>query len=178
VGGFMSRRSRGGVAMLGLAAAVACGTGVAVAHTLGVRATRATTRCEVRNLRLGNPQATGAAGTIRVRFVFRNVGSRTCSFFGYPGMRLLNTHHRQMPTTVTRAAATPHSLLLAPGRKASFYAQYSDVPTGSEKCPAATYAAVSPPNDYRTITATLPYPATACGGRISVWPVVLGVQPL
>jgi Protein of unknown function (DUF4232) len=174
----MSGRSRGGVAVLGLAAAVACGTGVAAAHTLGTHAAAATPRCLHRNLRLAAPQSNGAAGTIRLRFVFRNVGSATCSFFGYPGMQLVNKHGHKLATTVVRAPATPHTVLVAPGRRASFYAKYSDVPTGSQTCPVAASAQVWPPNDFQTLSAKLPFPAQVCGGRITVYPVVGGVEPL
>jgi Protein of unknown function (DUF4232) len=176
--GVMSRRSRGGVAVLGLAAAVACGTGAAAAHTLGAQTAAATPRCLHRNLRLAAPQSNGAAGTIRLRFVLRNVGTTTCSFFGYPGMRLVNKHGHKLPTTVIRAPATPQTVLVAPGRRASFYAKYSDVPTGSETCPLATSALVWPPNDFRTLSAKFSFPAQACGGRITVYPVVGGVEPL
>ena len=176
--GVMSRRSRTGVAALAFAAAVACGTGAAAAHTLGTHAAAATPRCLHRNLRLAAPQSNGAAGTIRLRFVFRNVGSATCSFFGYPGMQLVNRHGHKLPTTVIRAPATPHTVLVAPGRRASFYAKYSDVPTGSETCPAATSALVWPPNDFQTLAARFAFAARACGGRITVYPVVGGVLPL
>jgi hypothetical protein len=176
--GVMSRRSRGGVAVLGLAAAVAGGTGAAAAHTLGTHTAAATPRCLHRNLRLAAPQSNGAAGTIRLRFVFRNVGSATCSFFGYPGMQLVNTHGHKLPTTVVRAPATPHTVLVAPGRRASFYAKYSDVPTGSQTCPVATSALVWPPNDFQTLSAKFPFAAQVCGGRITVYPVVGGVEPL
>jgi hypothetical protein len=166
------------VVLLGLATAVVCGTGAAAAHTLGRHTAGPTPRCLHRNLRLTPPQSNGAAGTIRLRFVFRNVGSATCSFFGYPGMRLVNKHGHKLPTTVIRAPATPQTVLVAPGRRASFYARYSDVPTGTETCPAATSALGWPPNDYRTLAARFPFPAQACGGRITVLPVVGGVQPL
>jgi Protein of unknown function (DUF4232) len=178
VRGVMSRRSTGGLAVLGLAAAVACGTGAAAAHTLGTHTADATPRCLHRNLRLAAPQANGAAGTIRLRFIFRNVGGATCSFFGYPGMQLLNKHGHKLPTTVIRAPATPHTVLVAPGRRASFYAKYSDVPTSGETCPLAASAQVWPPNDFQTLSATFPFPAQVCGGRMTTYPVVGGVEPL
>jgi Protein of unknown function (DUF4232) len=176
--GVMSRRSMGRVAALGSAAAVACGTGVAAAQALDTHAVAATPRCLHRNLRLAAPQSNGAAGTIRLRFVFRNAGAATCFFFGYPGMQLVNKHGHKLPTTVIRAPATPHTVLVAPGGRASFYAKYSDVPTGSETCPAATSALVWPPNDFRTLAAKFPFAARACGGRVTVYPVVGGVEPL
>jgi Protein of unknown function (DUF4232) len=163
VRGVMSRRSRGAVAMLALAVVVAGGTGVAAAHTLGTHAVGATPRCLFRNLRLPPPQSSGAAGTIRVRYVFWNVGPATCSFFGYPGMGLVNKYGQPMQTLVIHGRATPYTVL---------------VPRGGETCPPARSALVWPPNDYQAMTAKFPSPARACGGRITVLPVVGGVQPL
>jgi hypothetical protein len=153
------------VAALGLAVVVAGGTGVAAAQTLGTHTVGATPRCLFRNLRLPPPQSSGAAGTTRVRYVFWNVGPATCSFFGYPGMALVNKFGQPMQTRVIRARATPYTVLVPPGGRASFYAKYSDVPRGTETCPAA-------------MAAKFPSLARACGGRITVLPVVGGVQPL
>jgi hypothetical protein len=174
----MSRRSKGAVAMLALAVVVAGGTGVAAAHTLGTHAVGATPRCLFRNLRLPPPQSSGAAGTIRVRYVFWNVGPATCSFFGYPGMGLVNKYGQPMQTLVIHGRATPYTVLVPRSGRASFYAKYSDVPRGGETCPPARSALVWPPNDYQPMTAKFPSPARACGGRITVLPVVGGVQPL
>jgi hypothetical protein len=164
--------------MLGLAVVVAGGTGVAAAHTLGTHAVGPTPRCLHRNLRLPPPQSSGAAGTTRVRYVFWNVGPATCSFFGYPGMGLVNRFGQSMQTRVIRGRATPYTVLVPPGARASFYAKYSDVPRGTETCPAARAALVWPPNNYQAMMATFPFAARACGGRITVLPVVGGVQPL
>jgi hypothetical protein len=159
------------VALAGLVVAAMWGAGIAQAHASG-RA--ATARCERRQLHLATPRTNGAAGTIHLIFTFRNRSATTCTMFGYPGMRLLNKHHRAMPTTVIREPATEQSVLVAPGGRASFAASYSDVPTGSQRCPAATYAAVWPPNDFRTLTVAFPFPAQVCGGGMHVWPVVPG----
>jgi Protein of unknown function (DUF4232) len=176
--GVMSRRSMGGVAMVAVAVVAACGAGAAVAHTLDAQTTGSAPRCLFRNLRLPPPQSSEAAGTTRVRYIFWNVGPATCSFFGYPGMSLVNKYGRPMQTRVIRAPATAFTVLVRPGGRASFYARYSDVPRNAETCPAARAALVWPPNDYQAMTAKFPSPARACGGRITVLPVVGGVQPL
>jgi Protein of unknown function (DUF4232) len=178
VRGVMSRRSGGALAVLALGVVVAGGGGVAAAQPLGTHAVGPTPRCLFRNLRLPPPQSSSAAGTTRVRYVFWNVGPATCSFFGYPGMGLVNKYGQSMQTLVIRAPATPYTVLVPPGGRASFYATYSDVPRGAETCPAARSALVWPPNDYQAMPAKFPYPARACGGRITVLPVVGGVQPL
>jgi hypothetical protein len=164
--------------MAALAVVAACGTGVAAAHTLGAQTTGSAPRCLFRNLRLPPPQSNGAAGTIRLRYIFWNVGPATCAFFGYPGMGLVNRYGRPMQTRVIRAPAIAYTVLVPRGGRASFYAKYSDVPRGGETCPAARAALVWPPNDYQALTAKFPVPARVCGGRITVLPVVGGVQPL
>jgi hypothetical protein len=175
----MQRRSKSAVAILGLAAAVACGTGVAAAHTQSAATASNTPRCEVRNLKLAPPQSNGAAGSIGLLFTFTNRGPATCRMFGFPGMRLLNRHRNAMSTTVIRGTSTvvpfepENAVLVAPGRRASFFAGYSDVPTGHQTCPRSAYAQVTPPNDFKQLTVALS--ATACGGVITVSPVVPGV---
>lgn len=176
--GVMSRRSKGAVAMLAVAVVVAGGTGVAAAHTSGTHAVGPTPRCLFRNLRLPPPQSSSAAGTTRVRYVFWNVGPATCSFFGYPGMALVNKYGQAMQTLVIHAPATPYTVLVPTGGRASFYAKYSTVPRGGESCPPARSALVWAPNASQAMPAKFPSPARACGGRITVLPVVGGVQPL
>ena len=92
-------------------------------------------------------------------------------------MRLLR-RGRPLATTVIRGTSNvvppepERTVTLAPGGRASFFAGYSDVPTGNQRCPSSTGANVWAPNDFRSIRAH--FPASACGGRITVSPVVPG----
>jgi Protein of unknown function (DUF4232) len=163
------------------AAAVAAGAallaaGVGVAHA-GATPHAATHRCDRRQLSLAPPSSNGAAGSVGLRFTFRNTSATACHLFGFPGIRLLS-HGRALPTTVIRGTSNvvpfepENRVTLAPGGRASFFAGYSDVPTGSQKCPTSTGADVWAPNDFRSIHVR--FPAQACGGRVTVSPVVPG----
>jgi hypothetical protein len=172
----MSRRFMvtGAAAVAAGAALLAAGVGVARA---GATTHAATHRCDRRQLSLAPPSSNGAAGSVGLRFTFRNTSATACHLFGFPGIRLLS-HGRALPTTVIRGTSNvvpfepENTVTLAPGGRASFFAGYSDVPTGSQKCPTSTGANVWAPNDFRSIHVR--FPAQACGGRVTVSPVVPG----
>lgn len=172
----MSRRFMvtGAAAVAAGAALLAAGVGVARA---GAAPHAATHRCERRQLSLAPPSSNGAAGSVGLRFTFRNTSATACHLFGFPGIRLLS-HGRALPTTVIRGTSNvvpfepENRVTLAPGGRASFFAGYSDVPTGSQRCPTSTGANVWAPNDFRSIHVR--FPAQACGGRVTVSPVVPG----
>jgi len=162
------------------AAVVAAGGALLAAGVAGATpdAAAATThRCERRQLSLAPPSSNGAAGSVGLRFTFTNTSATACHLFGFPGIRLLS-HGRALPTTVIRGTSNvvpfepENRVTLAPGGRASFFAGYSDVPTGSQRCPTSTGADVWAPNDFRSIHVR--FPAQACGGVITVSPVVPG----
>lgn len=164
-----------------LAAAVGIGAaGAAATHASAAAA--GTPRCRLHQLSLAHPRLNGAAGTIRLRFVFTNTSSSTCKLFGFPGMQMLNAKHTAIPTHVHRG--TGHGVppepetdvVMTPGQHGSFYAGYSDVPTGSQKCRISTYVEVTPPNDFNHFTQKLKI--QPCGGNITVSPVVHGRLPV
>ena len=173
----MSRRLMvtGAAAVAAGAALLAAGVGVARAGATPHAA--ATHRCERRQLSLARPSSNGAAGSVGLRFTFTNTSATACHLFGFPGIRLLS-HGRALPTTVIRGTSNvvpfepENRVTLAPGGRASFFAGYSDVPTGSQRCPASTGANVWAPNDFHSIHVR--FPAQACGGRVTVSPVVPG----
>ena len=175
----MSRRSMvtGAGAVAAAAALLAAGAGAARAGATPQAAAAATHRCERRQLSLAKPSSNGALGSVGLRFTFRNTSAAACQLFGFPGIRLLS-HGRALPTTVIRGTSNvvpfepENRVTLAPGGRASFFAGYSDVPTDSQRCPASTGANVWAPNDFRSIHVR--FPAQACGGRVTVSPVVPG----
>ena len=159
--------------------AVAAGTALVATGVARAGATQQATthRCLRRQLTLATPSSNGALGSVGLRFTFTNRSATACRVFGFPGMRLLS-HGRALPTTVVRGTSNvvpfepENTVTLAPGGRASFFAGYSDVPTGNQRCPSSTGANVWAPNDFRSIR--VHFPATACGGRITVSPVVPG----
>jgi hypothetical protein len=173
--------SRKRVAVLAIATAVGCGAVAAATHAPAASATT-TPRCRLRQLSLGQPAHNGALGTIRLRFVFTNTSSATCKLFGFPGMQMLNKNHKPIHTVVTRGTGhgvppePENNVVMTPGQHGSFYAGYSDVPTGTQKCPASAFVEVTPPNLFKHFTLKLSI--TPCGGRITVSPVVHGRLPV
>jgi hypothetical protein len=168
-----------------LAAVLVAAAGIGA---LGAAATHASAgaasvpRCRLHQLSLAKPKMNGAAGTIRLRFVFTNSSSSTCKLFGFPGMQMLNKNRNPIPTHVHRGTgngvpAEPETdVVMTPGQHGSFYAGYSDVPTGSEKCRLSSFVEVTPPNDFKHFTQALRI--QPCGGKITVSPVVHGRLPV
>jgi Protein of unknown function (DUF4232) len=165
----------GAVAVVAGTALLAAGVGRAGATPHA--ATPMPHRCLQRQLSLAPPRSNGALGSIALRFTFTNRSGAACRLYGFPGIRLLR-HGVALHTTVIRGTSNvvpsepKRTVTLAPGGRASFFAGYSDVPTGNQRCPSSTGADVWAPNDFRSIHVHLP--ATACGGRITVSPVVPG----
>lgn len=134
--------------------------------------------------------STGAAlGHIGVLFTLRNASSADCRLYGYPGLQLLSSNGRPLPTTVVRAvtgaylfpAVAPHWVAFAAGAVGSFDLQYGDNPTGSAAneplstaCPPATDVEVTLPNayDHSVVSASM----APCEGQVLVSPVVPGSQ--
>lgn len=164
-----------------LVAAAGIGAVGAAAHASASSAA-STPRCRLHQLSLAQPKMNGAAGTIRLRFVFTNTSTSTCKLFGFPGMQMLNKHHNPIPTHVHRG--TGHGVppepevdvVMTPGQHGSFYAGYSDVPTGTQRCRTSAFVEVTPPNAFNHFTQKLAI--TPCGGNITVSPVVHGRLPV
>ena len=167
--------------VLAIAVAAVGAAGTAVAHT-SAAAAASTPRCRLHQLSLARPKSNGAAGSIRLRFVFTNSSSSTCKLFGFPGLQMLNTHHANLHTVVIRATSNvvppePElNVVMTPGQHGSFYAGYSDVPTGTQTCPAAAFLEVTPPNAFKHFTQSSHI--APCGGKITVSPVVHGRLPV
>jgi hypothetical protein len=171
-------RTLGTIGILAVAAGTALvAAGVARAGAAPHAAAATTHRCLQRQLTLAPPSSNGALGSVGLRFTFTNRSSTACHLFGFPGMQLLR-HGHALPTTVIRGTSNvvpsepERTVTLAPGGRASFFAGYSDVPTGNQRCPSSTGANVWAPNDFRSIR--VHFPAAACGGRITASPVVPG----
>jgi Protein of unknown function (DUF4232) len=140
--------------------------GAAVAHA-SAGAAAATPRCRLSQLSLAKPRMNGAAGTIRLRFVFTNIGGSTCQLFGFPGMQMLNKTHHAIPTHVHRGTGNN----VPPEPEIAVV-----MPHGTGACPSSSFVEVTPPNDFKHFTQKLSI--MACGGKITVSPVVHGRLPV
>jgi len=169
-------------ARLGAVIAVAAIGAAGAAEAHAAAAATGVPRCRQAQPGLAQPQSTGAAGSVRLRFVFTNVSTSTCKLFGFAGMQLLNARQQPLPTYVQRGSSTvvppePESdVVMTPGQHGSFYAGYSDVPTGGQACRVSTSVEVTPPNDARHFTLKLAI--APCGGLLTLSPVVHGRLPL
>jgi hypothetical protein len=110
-------------------------------------------RCHTDDLRVYVARGGAAAGTVTADLGFRNISTRACVVFGYPGLGLEDAHHRVKPShvtwgsTVARRDPRPHRVVLRPGRAAFANMSYSDVPFGDELCRPSPWLEVTPPDE-------------------------------
>jgi hypothetical protein len=139
-------------------------------------------RCRLSQLSLAQPRSTGAAGSVRMRFVFTNVSATTCKLYGYAGLQLLNARGAALPTYIRRGTSNvvppepERDVVMTPSQHGSFYAGYSNVPTAGQACKVSASVEVTPPNDTKHFTLKLAI--APCGGIITLSPVVHGRLPL
>jgi hypothetical protein len=139
-------------------------------------------RCHATDLVLHWTDANGSgAGHIEIAGVYRNVSHHTCALRGFSGMLLLDRFGRAMQTHVHWGSGNPvaaepvKTVVLHPGKRASFFAGYSDVPVGSGTCPTSSFAYVTPPN--ATLHLLVPLAIMPCGGgRVVIGPVHAGIR--
>lgn len=135
--------------------------------------------CRLSELSVTPGQSQGAAGSITVPILFKNIGTRTCVLQGYPGVAGLNAANQQ----VTQAVRTPFThvgppsaISIAPGQTASAPVQGSDVPVGSATtCTSYPSLLVTPPNETHSQQVNVSLPG--CNG-LRVGPVVAGTAGL
>ena len=99
----------------------------------------------------------GAGGNDGAVLTLTNQSSRTCTVFGYVGLRLVDANRRFLPTTVQRRGSMffrdhgPKSISLTPGQSAQAGIGYGDNYGGTEpyatQCPSVRYLEVTPPDE-------------------------------
>jgi hypothetical protein len=91
----------------------------------------------------------GAAGHQGRVYQLQDSSSTPCTLFGYPGLGLLDSSGKALPTTVIRQGgfAEP-TVTLLPGGSAYFTASWPDA-TGysGASCPTSASLEITPPND-------------------------------
>ena len=139
--------------------------------------------CRASQLHASRLASAAAAGHIVLTYGLRNVSGSPCTLFGYPGLQMTDASGKPLPTQVshggsyTFVAETPTPVSLSPQAEASFYAGYSDVPTGGEtSCPQSAELEIVPPNNTGKIT--LADQIAPCkNGSVTVSPVHVGTAP-
>jgi len=117
----------------------------------------------------------GALGTIHGAWVFKNLSTTTCSLDGYPNLQMYGRFGRPLPTTVSDSLQpSPSTVTLDPGKSATFLSSYSDVTTGTPRCPTSSVLQITAPNAAESHF--LPADIQACNGTINVSAVEAGVH--
>jgi hypothetical protein len=118
-----------------------------------------------RDLQAKVANAQGAAGSVYQNIDFTNVGSATCSLYGYPGVSLgTGMPFNQVGAAASRSTtASPTVITLSPGQTANALLRVTQALNyPSAKCaPTKTsYLRIYPPN--QTTAIYLTYAATGC----------------
>jgi hypothetical protein len=143
--------------------------------------------CTTFQLRLTGSGIGAGMGNVADLIVLQNRSTTSCKLEGYPGLQLVASCGRLLPTTVAPPSAgaysfpllLPHRVALPPGAYASFELGWEDVPSGAGNnepynvaCPSSAWVRVILPGTHQYGTAALPM--GACGGRVDVSPLVPG----
>ncbi len=124
--------------------------------------------CRAPGLSLSFLGGQGATGHGLLGFELRNVSSRACHTFGFPGVQFLDSTGRPLPTVSTRTtqdffgSAPERALEVAPGQSVSFRIGVTHGITSSAGCTTAAAVSVIPPNDTESMHVTIPQGAYEC----------------
>ena len=138
----------------------------------------AASRCHTSQLSASFSPGQGAAGTQTFTVLIANTGAQPCTLYGFAGGQLYGAQDQALPTRVVRdggiysTQSPPTQFLLAPGQPAMFQVAWSDVPTGTQACPAATRLDITPPDETTTTPVLGSYSVAACGGVLDITPVM------
>lgn len=152
--------------------------------TTTVAATTRSARCRADQLHASLGQAGAAAGHVGDTITLHNASATTCTLEGYPGLALLGSGGRPLPTEVHRGAGyivrpeTPTLVTLAPGQDASFALGYADA-TGysGQACPTSQSVEVTPPNAFHFLVLAASLAPYGPCGAVTVSPLYPGTGP-
>jgi Protein of unknown function (DUF4232) len=133
--------------------------------------------CATKNLKATVGVAQGAAGSVYQVIDFTNIGSSSCSLYGYPGVALAGgTPVAQVGAAASRSTSTAPSLVtLAAGATGNALLRITvaqNYPQSTCKPTATTYLQIYPPN--QTTPIYLAYKSTGCSAT-SVNLLTIGV---
>jgi len=112
-----------------------------------------------------NAGGNGAAGSVYETIDLTNVGSASCTLYGYPGVSLVDSSSAQIGAAATRNSSlhAPSVVTLAPGAKANFVVQIAEAgnyPSSTCKPKQAADLKIFPPNQTQALA--LPTTSTGC----------------
>jgi Protein of unknown function (DUF4232) len=128
------------------------------AHASGVAA------CATTDLNVTVGSSEGAAGSVYTVLDFTNIGSASCTLYGYPGVSLADSGSTQIGAAATRNPMhSPSLVTLAPAAKANVTLQVAEAqnyPTGTCSPKQTAYLRIFPPNQTQAIE--VPFKTTGC----------------
>lgn len=143
--------------------------------------------CSTYQLHMSGVMRGAAAGSVDVLIRLQNVSATGCTLLGYPGLQLVASTGRLLPTHASRATVavnllgpiTPHLVALPPHDYASFEVYYGDNPVGPAAtepyaiaCPTSAKVRVVLPATRQFGTAVVQM--NACEGAVDVTPLLPG----
>jgi len=166
---------------LGVAVAIAC---VAIGIPVGAVAASAPHSAAVARCKNANTEAwfadaqNGTAGAIFYPIEFTNLGSTSCTLYGYPGVSAVNGKGKQLGPAAGRLTLAHHTITLKPDQTVS--AMLGILPPGFKPgCKTATAAGfrIYPPNETGgQVVTNLSFPiCTNHGGSLTIYPVTKGI---
>lgn len=131
-----------------------------------------------------------ALGHAGVLFTLKNTGQAGCRLDGYPGLQLIGSGGRHLPTTVVPArhgaylfaATAPREVTVQPGHAASFDLQYGNSPVGARAAGPAAGACPPASSVWVNLPGGAGHPVVRglsiapCDGQVMVSPVVQGTH--
>jgi hypothetical protein len=114
-------------------------------------------RCHTGDLdaRLQGAAGGGAAGSVYLDLGLTNHSSHRCRVYGFPGMALIDSAGRWLPTTLRRDPTPATLVTLTPGQTAWAVVHYTHLPADDETMPcqpAAVGLVVTPPDETTQLT--------------------------
>jgi hypothetical protein len=169
----MTRMRRISPAVIAALAVGACGA-AAAADATGPPHAAAVKACRTSNLQPSKGASQGAAGTFYLRIRLHNAGAR-CKTFGYPGVSLVASSGKRIPTTAHHRG-TPHRHTLPHGANAYFRVSYAEVPMGSGPCTRVRRVRLIAPDDTHRRTLFVTNAGEVCRrpgkrGSVNVYPI-------
>lgn len=129
-------------------------------------------RCQASELAGSLGAADMGAGNLYQPLVVRNIGQRTCTLDGYPGVSLLDSAGVQIGEPAERAQGVRATISLPPGASASALLHTTNGPIGDPCLAPSVSLKMFPPNETEPLI--FPVVFTSCGG-MSVRPFVAGI---
>jgi hypothetical protein len=126
-------------------------------------------RCHTAGLSLSLQGVDAGAGNRFATLLFTNNAGVSCTFYGFPGARMLDASSNPLPTVVVRNGGQlggqpgPTLVTVPAGGSARFLLHWGVVPVGSETtCPTSSQLQVTPPDEF--VSLVIPIQIDACGG--------------